>query len=95
MGDGEHSTEFGRLNRPSLWGILGQREMCAAAVVLGEIGPDRPAEARLAEHDDVVEALTPNGGDPIPWTVRLRYFLSSVLRSSFFFEKNQIGCGRC
>ncbi len=26
-----------------------------------------------------------SGGDPIPWTVRLRYFLSSVLRSSFFF----------
>jgi hypothetical protein len=27
------------------------------------------------------------GGDPIRWTVRLRYFLSSVLRSSFFFEE--------
>ena len=69
MGDGDHPTECRRLNRPSLWGVLGQREMCAAAVVVGEIGPDRPAEARLAEHKDVVEALTPNGPDQ-PFDVR-------------------------
>jgi hypothetical protein len=43
--------------------------MGAAAVVVEEIRLDRPAEAVLVEHDDVVQALAPNGSDH-PFDVR-------------------------
>jgi hypothetical protein len=61
VGDGDHATVCRRLNRPSLRGVLGQVEMRAAAVVVNEIGLDGPAEARLVEYEDVVQAFAPNG----------------------------------
>ena len=57
VGDGDHATVCRRLNPPSLRSVLGQREMRAAAVVVNEIGLDGPAEARLVEYEDVVQAL--------------------------------------
>jgi hypothetical protein len=69
VGDGDHATVCRRLNRPSLGGVLSQREMRAAAAVVDEIGPDGPAEARLVEYEDMVQALAPNGPDH-PFDVR-------------------------
>jgi hypothetical protein len=64
-------------------------------------GRERPAKPAAQEitASEVLSNRTARslatGGDPISWTVRLRYFLSSVLCSSFFFEEKKIGCGRC
>src|SRR5712691_1377765 len=46
-------------------------------------GPGNPLALRLGEvcGEELVDGGSPlasAGGDPIPWTVRLRYFLSSV-----------------
>src|SRR3984893_4140965 len=79
--DSDHATECWRVKPPSLWRVLGQREMRAAAVVVDEIGLDGPAEARLVEYEDVVQALAPNGPDQ-PFDVRPFPTISHPVTSS-------------
>jgi hypothetical protein len=57
--EGDNPTEFRRLNRPSLRGVLVQREMRAAAVIVGEVGLDRPTKAGLVEMEEIARHGVP------------------------------------
>ena len=67
-----------RLRSPRDGSVLVQREMSSPLVIVAEVGRDRPTEAGLVEHDDVVQALAANGSDdpfdvrPLPRCVRCR-----------------------
>src|SRR4029450_7562591 len=52
-----------RLLRPASWCILVQREMGAPVVIVGEVLLEVTAERAFVPHDDVVEALAPQGAD--------------------------------
>src|SRR4029450_4570978 len=52
-----------RLLRPASWCILVQREVGAPVVVVGEVLLEVTAERAVVPHDDVVEALAPQGAD--------------------------------
>jgi hypothetical protein len=52
-------NEPSRLDSPSVRRVLGERQMCAdAIVVVGITAKDMP-KMRLAKHDDVVKAFPP------------------------------------
>jgi hypothetical protein len=52
-----------RLLRPASWCILVQREVGAPVVIVGEVLLEVTAKRALVPHDDVVEALAPQGAD--------------------------------
>jgi len=69
MRDLDDRTAGRRLRSPWDGSILVQGEVSSPLVIVAEIGHDRPTEADLVEHDDVVQALAANGSDH-PFDVR-------------------------
>jgi hypothetical protein len=65
--------------RPAVRRVLGQCEVRAAPMVIGQIRVKDATEVPLIEDDDVVETLAPNGPDDalderiLPWTDRTRH----------------------
>ncbi len=65
-----------RLSSPRLRGILCQRKMSARALIIVKITSKNLAQTRLVEHDEMIQALAPNGPDQalnvkrLPWTSR-------------------------
>ncbi len=53
-----------RLHLPRLWGVLVQRQMGPAAVIVDEIISENPAQVILANDDQMVDAVSvhPNVG---------------------------------
>ncbi len=51
----------GWLNLSGFWRILAEREVTTEIVVIGNIGSQYPTERFLAEHNDMVQALSTNG----------------------------------
>src|SRR5262249_33222880 len=82
FGNRNDGAEFRRFNRPSIGGILVEREVSASPVIVREIRREETSQVPLAEDDDVIQALTPDRADEslreriLPRAVRGRENLS-------------------
>src|SRR5882672_7761920 len=59
----DNPAEFRLLNWPAVGRILVERQVSARPVVVREVASQGTAEVLLAEDDDVIQTLTPNGAD--------------------------------
>ena len=62
-GDGDDRATGWRLGSPGDGSILVQREVSAPLVIVGEVALQVAAQRALVLHDDVIEALAPDGTD--------------------------------
>src|SRR5713101_3426549 len=75
-----------RLRPPRYGSILVQREMSSPLVIVGEVALQVAAQRALVPHDDVIEALAPEGADHafheriLPGTTRRRQHLFDAHR---------------
>jgi hypothetical protein len=61
--DGARTDHTGALYRARDWRILVQGPMCSDAVVIAGIGSQNSAQMRLAQDNDMVQALAPDRSD--------------------------------
>jgi hypothetical protein len=61
--DGHDLAHLRRLDRPSVWGILGESEMGPGVMVVPEIRSEDVSQVALAQDDDVVETVPPDRPD--------------------------------
>jgi hypothetical protein len=63
VGDWDDGPTGWRLGNPTDRSVLVQREVSAPLVIVGELALQVPAQRALVPHDDVIEALAPEGTD--------------------------------
>jgi len=51
------------LDRPTVWRILVQGQMCPALVVIGGVGRNDPTQMAFAEDNGMIEALSADRAD--------------------------------
>ena len=61
--DRHNLSSLRRLDRPSVRSILGEGEVGSAVVVVREVAGQDTAQVTLAQDEDVVETLAPDGAD--------------------------------
>jgi hypothetical protein len=70
--DGHDFAEFRWLDRPAVRCILGESEVGPGVMVVPEIRSQDVSQVALAQDDDVVETVAPNGADQaFQWRRRL------------------------
>ena len=81
LGQLDHLADLRRLDVPVFRAILSQRQMRAGATVVGKIALENPAQVSLSQHDDMIQALSPDRADEsfdvriLPWRSRCREHL--------------------
>ena len=63
LGDRDDRTELRRFDRPSIGSIFLEREVSAGPVIVHEVRRQDSSKVTLAENDDMVQALAPDGAD--------------------------------
>jgi len=61
LGQFDHLAKFRSLNLSWLGGILGERQVSARALVIGEVQIQDPLQRRFIEHNHVIQAFSPDG----------------------------------